>query len=102
MDPRAKRQPGFREVREVVRPDAFLFEASEEALDKRILFRRIRGDELLAQPVVPTGGPKASALIDEPVAAAPVGVGPLGRSVPSGVRHTSSRARSTSRARPHS
>jgi hypothetical protein len=61
--------PGLREVSEDVLPDALLLEAPEEPLDDPVLLWGVRRDELLAQPIVPTGGAEAPALVDQPVVA---------------------------------
>ena len=50
-----------------VLPDAFFFEASEKPFDDPILFRCIRRDEFLLQPIVSTGLPKPPALKDHAV-----------------------------------
>ncbi len=51
-------------------PDTFLFEAPKEPFDDPILFRRVRRDELLLQPIVPTDLPKPTALNDQAIVAA--------------------------------
>ncbi len=48
-------------------PDTFFFEAPKEAFDEPVLFRRVRGDEFLPQPIVPTRRPKAATLKDQAV-----------------------------------
>ena len=50
-------------------PDALFFETAEEPFDDPILFRRIRCDELLRQPIIPTGLAKPPTLEDEAVVA---------------------------------
>ena len=50
-------------------PDALFFETAEEPFDDPILFRRIRCDELLRQPIVPTGLPEPPTLEDQAVIA---------------------------------
>jgi hypothetical protein len=51
-------------------PHTLFFEASKEAFDNPILFRRVRRDEFLLQPIIPTGLPKPTALKDQPIIAA--------------------------------
>lgn len=55
---------------ERVLPDTFLFETPKEPFDDPILFRRVRRDELLLQPIVPTGLPEPTALKDQAIVAA--------------------------------
>jgi hypothetical protein len=50
-----------------VLPDTLFFETPKEPFDDPILFRRIRRDELLCQPIIPTGLPKATTLKDQPI-----------------------------------
>src|SRR5262245_2896773 len=50
-------------------PDAFLLEAAKEPFDHSVLLGRVRGDELLRQPVVATRRPKAPTLEHQPVVA---------------------------------
>jgi hypothetical protein len=51
-------------------PDALLLQAAEEALDDSVLLRRVRRDELLAEPLVAACRPEAPALEDQPVVGA--------------------------------
>ena len=51
-------------------PDTFLFETPKEPFNDPILFRRIRRDELLLQPIVSTGLSKSPTLDDQPIVAA--------------------------------
>lgn len=51
-DPPPHGSAGVREVWKGVLPDALFLQAAEEALDHPVLLRRVRGNELLAQPVV--------------------------------------------------
>src|SRR5262245_10641367 len=60
-DPRRELAPSVLEADEVVLPDTFLFHAAEEPLDDPVLLRRVGGDELLGEPVVPTRRPEAPA-----------------------------------------
>ena len=55
---------------ERVLPDIFLFETPKEPFDDPILFRRVWRDELLLQPIVPTGLPEPMALKDQAIVAA--------------------------------
>lgn len=55
---------------ERVLPDTFLFETPKEPFDNPILFRRVRRDELLLQPIVPTGLSQSPTLEDQPIVAA--------------------------------
>lgn len=48
-------------------PDTLFFQTAKEPLDDSILLRRIRRDEFLLQPIVPTGLPKAPTLGNEAV-----------------------------------
>ena len=50
--------------------DTFLFETPKEPFNDPILFRRIRRDELLLQPIVSTGLSKSPTLEDQPIVAA--------------------------------
>src|SRR5438046_10422874 len=69
-DPPPHGAAGLDEAREAVLPDALFLQATEEALDHPVLLRGIRRDELLAEPVVATGGAETPALEDETVVAA--------------------------------
>src|SRR5215813_2716972 len=53
-DPGTQLAPGVLEADEVVLPDTFLLHAAEEPLDDPVLLRRVGGDELLGEPVIPT------------------------------------------------
>src|SRR5690348_16772309 len=69
------RQPGSDPVprvvegRELMLPHTFLFEAAKEPLDHPILLRRIWGDKLLRQPIIPAGLPKPATLKDQAIVA---------------------------------
>src|ERR1700728_3499982 len=70
FDPFSNGAASFGEAAEVVQPNALLFETSKEALDETILLGRIGRNELLAQPVIATGGAKAPALEDKSIVTA--------------------------------
>jgi hypothetical protein len=53
-----------------VLPDALFLEGAEEALDQAVLLGGVGRDELLAEAVVPAGGPEAAGLEDQPVVGA--------------------------------
>ena len=55
---------------ERVLPDTFFFETPKEPFDDPVLFRRVRCDELLLQPIVPTGLPEPATLEDQAIVAA--------------------------------
>lgn len=65
VDPQPDDLPRVVVPGEVVWPGALFFQASEDPFDKPILFRGVGRDELLAEPVRPTGGPEATALDEE-------------------------------------
>lgn len=50
-----------------VLPDAFFLETAEEPFNDPSLFRRIRRDELLLQPIISTGLPKPPTLEDQSI-----------------------------------
>src|SRR5262245_37070894 len=99
-NPRLHRLPRLGEIANDVRPDALLLEAAKEALDQPVLLGRVRRDELLGEPVVAAGGPKAPTLKHQPLSLRITGVVPAGRRVPKRAKHASSNARSASWARP--
>ena len=51
-------------------PRTFLFEAPKEPVDEAVLLGRVGRDELLVQPIVPTGSPEPPALKDQAIVAA--------------------------------
>ena len=55
---------------EGVLPDTFLFETPKELFGDPILFRCVRRDECLLQPIVSTGLPEPTALKDQPIVVA--------------------------------
>ena len=69
LNPLSNGAPSFGEAAKVMQPDTLLFKTTKEALDETILLRRIRRNELLAQPVIAASGAKAPALKDESVIA---------------------------------
>ena len=69
FDPVGNSSASFGEAAEVVQPDTFFFETTEEALDEPVLLRRVGSDELLTKPVIAASGAKAPALEDESVIA---------------------------------
>src|SRR5689334_22260913 len=77
-DPPPHGATGLDEAGEALLPDALFLQTAEEALDHPVLLRRVRRDELLAQPVVATRGPKPPALEDQAVVAADYGCGAIG------------------------
>src|SRR5215831_7162671 len=52
-DPGTQLAPSVLEAEEVVLPDTFLLHGAEEPLDDPVLLRRVGGDELLGEPIVP-------------------------------------------------
>jgi hypothetical protein len=58
---------GLREVLGLMLPDTFLLQATEEPFDDPVLLGRAGGNELLLQPIVPTGRAKPLTLKDQPV-----------------------------------
>src|SRR5271167_2367208 len=70
FDPLSNGGTSFGEAAEVVQPDTLLLETAKEALDEAILLGRIGRNELLAQPVIATGGAKAPALEDKSIVTA--------------------------------
>lgn len=70
LHPRPNDAPRLLECPKYVLLDALLLQTAEEPLDDPILFRCIRRDELLLQPIVPTGVPKPPTLKDQAVIAA--------------------------------
>ena len=69
---------GISEVLEAMLPDALLLEASEEALDEAILFRRIGRDEFLPKSVIAARSSEPTALEDEAVVASQDRLGSVG------------------------
>src|SRR6516162_1986616 len=67
LNPMSNGSASFGEVAEVMLPDTLLFKAAKETLDDTVLLRRIRSNEFLAQPIVTTGGTKASALENQAI-----------------------------------
>ena len=55
-DPRADHLSGMAQALEVVQPDSLLLEAPDEPPYQPVLLRRVRGDELLLQPIGPHRG----------------------------------------------
>lgn len=53
-----------------VLPDTLFFETPKEPLDDPILRRRIGGDELLLESIIPTGLPKSPTLEVQPIVTA--------------------------------
>ena len=72
-------------------PHALFLEAAAEAFDHPVLFRRLRRDELLAQPVVLARGAEAPTQEDA-LSLRSTGVSPAGRSVPKRSMHAASSA----------
>src|ERR1700728_1339273 len=70
FDPLSDGIASFGETAEVIQPDAFLFEATEETFEEAIFFGGIGRNELLAQPVIAAGGAKAPTLEDESIVTA--------------------------------
>ena len=62
LDPLPDLRLGLREAVKTVLRDTFLFQAAEEPFDDPVLRGRLRGDELLSKPVVPTRCPETSVL----------------------------------------
>jgi hypothetical protein len=83
---------------EGVLPDTLFFETPKESFNDAVLFRGVGRDELLLQPVIPTGLPEPPTLEDQTVVAAEDGA-PIGRSVQNRWRQAASTARSASFAR---
>jgi hypothetical protein len=58
LDPLTDGRLGLREAIKAMLPDTLLLQTAEESLDNPVLLRCVRRDELLRQPIVPTGSPE--------------------------------------------
>jgi hypothetical protein len=87
-------------IAETMLPRAFSLEVPEEPFNHAVLLRRVRREECLTEPIVPTGPAKPSALEGSSLSDLRTGVGPCGRRVPNRARQASSSACSASLARP--
>ncbi len=67
LDPHADHPPRLSKGLKLMLPDTLFFETAKEAFDDAVLLRRVRRDELLRHPIVPTGCAKAPALKDQPI-----------------------------------
>lgn len=65
VDPPANHGARLCETLKLMLPEILFFQASEEEFNKPILLQRIRGDEFLSEPIVPTHQPKPSAPKDQ-------------------------------------
>lgn len=65
VDPQANHGARLCETLKLMLPEILFFQASEEEFNKPILLQRIRGNEFLSEPIVPTHQPKTSAPKDQ-------------------------------------
>lgn len=60
----------LREAGKLMLPDTLFLETAKEPFDEPVLLRRVRRDELLGQPIVPTGLPELPTLKDQAIVTA--------------------------------
>src|SRR5438105_12295680 len=70
VDPVPNDPPRLLERLKLVLPDTLFFETPKEPFDDPVLLRRVRGDELLRQPIVSAGLAESPTLKDQPIVAA--------------------------------